>query len=138
MTHEMKLAGLPARVHRLRMELDLSRAELARRCEAGVSASYVGRLERGDFNNPGSAAVIALAKALETTPTYLLTGEDENSAAHRMMLTLGFTCALLVAIAGALGASLGTYQHAVNGGGFALDCKEPVGLLTHGCVLLPQ
>lgn len=133
MTYEDQV-GLPVRVYRLRAELGLTRAELARRA-VSVSASYIGRLERGDFDNPGARAVVALAKALETTPTFLLTGHDETGVSPRVALGLGFGLALSLAVAGALGAALGTHRHAIDGAGFYMSCGEPAGLFTDDCSL---
>lgn len=58
------------RLKALRVESDLSQAELAE--AAGVNVTYVSALERGR-REPGLAIVERLAKALNVTPAEMLT-----------------------------------------------------------------
>jgi transcriptional regulator with XRE-family HTH domain len=57
-------------VQRLRVERGLSKRGLA--LESGMSATYVTRLERGDFGAPHPHSLVALARALDVDPRVLL------------------------------------------------------------------
>ena len=63
----------PNRVTQLRKSLDISQAELARR--SNTKQQNINRLEAGDTLNPRN--LVELARALETTPEYLL-GETDD------------------------------------------------------------
>ncbi len=52
-----------------------SQDELARRAE--VSRQYISLLERNERENPASQELLRIAKALNTTSEYLLTGDDQ-------------------------------------------------------------
>ena len=62
-------------ISKLRHNLGLSQEELADR--AGIHRTYVSQLERG-IKSPTLAVLIKVARALDTTPSRLLCGvEDE-------------------------------------------------------------
>lgn len=65
---------LGKRVRDLRREAGLSQEELA--SAAGMDRGHISNLENGRIENPGIATVEALARALRTTPQYLLGFED--------------------------------------------------------------
>ena len=65
------LVALGENLRRLRREADLTQEELASR--AGLSANYVGEIERGE-RNPGALALFAIARALNVDPASLLEG----------------------------------------------------------------
>jgi transcriptional regulator with XRE-family HTH domain len=65
------LVALGQTVRRLRREADLTQEELAAR--AGISANYVGEIERGECN-PSVLVLIALAEGLTADPAVLLKG----------------------------------------------------------------
>lgn len=67
------LVALGQTVRRLRREADLTQEDLAAR--AGISANYVGEIERGE-KNPGALALFALARGLRVRPAVLLEGCD--------------------------------------------------------------
>lgn len=57
-----------------RKDLGLTQSELGRR--AGVSSSYVSRIERGEIENVGVETLQALARVLDVSLAYLL-GESD-------------------------------------------------------------
>ncbi len=63
------LIALGQNIRRLRREAGLTQEELASR--AGLSANYVGEIERGE-RNPGALALFAVARALDVRPAALL------------------------------------------------------------------
>lgn len=63
------LVALGQTIRRLRRQADLTQEELAER--AGLSANYVGQIERGE-KNPGALALFALARGLGVRPAKLL------------------------------------------------------------------
>lgn len=65
------LVALGQTVRRLRREAKLTQEELASR--AGLSANYVGEIERGE-RNPSALALFALARGLGVKPATLLEG----------------------------------------------------------------
>lgn len=66
------------RIKRRREELDMSQAELARK--VGYSTrSTITRIER-DGNGISQDKIVAIAKALKVTPSYLMGWEDEEAA----------------------------------------------------------
>lgn len=65
------LVALGQTIRRLRRQADLTQEELAER--AGLSANYVGQIERGE-KNPGALALFALANGLAVRPARLLEG----------------------------------------------------------------
>lgn len=66
------------RIKKRREELNVSQAELARR--VGYSTrSTITRIER-DGNGISQDKIVAIAKALKTTPSYLMGWEDEDTA----------------------------------------------------------
>jgi transcriptional regulator with XRE-family HTH domain len=65
------LVALGSNVRRLRTERELTQEELASR--AGLSANYVGEIERG-MRNPSVRVLFDLARALERPPGALLEG----------------------------------------------------------------
>ena len=67
------------RLKRLRKEQGLSADELA--AMIGVDRSTIYRYERGDINKATVDVIPPLARALQTTPQYLL-GWDEKPAFH--------------------------------------------------------
>jgi transcriptional regulator with XRE-family HTH domain len=62
------LVTLGQTVRRLRREANLTQEELAER--AGLSANYVGEIERGE-RNPSVLALFALARGLAVSPAAL-------------------------------------------------------------------
>jgi transcriptional regulator with XRE-family HTH domain len=62
------LVALGQTIRRLRRQSDLTQEELAER--AGLSANYVGQIERGE-KNPGALALFALARGLKVDPAEL-------------------------------------------------------------------
>ena len=66
------------RIKRRREELDMSQAELARKV-GYTSRSTITRIER-DGNGISQDKIVAIAKALRTTPSYLMGWEDEEVA----------------------------------------------------------
>lgn len=67
------------RIKKRREELNMSQAELAR--QVGYSTrSTITRIER-DGNGISQDKIVAIAKALKTTPSYLMGWEDEEVAA---------------------------------------------------------
>jgi transcriptional regulator with XRE-family HTH domain len=71
MAKDSVLVALGKRIRTLRKEAKLTQEELAAR--AGLSANYVGGVERGE-RNAGITALVALARGLEVTVTKLLEG----------------------------------------------------------------
>jgi transcriptional regulator with XRE-family HTH domain len=65
------LVALGETVRRLRQEAKLTQEELAAR--AGLSANYVGEVERGK-RNPSALAMVAIARGLRVQPVKLLEG----------------------------------------------------------------
>lgn len=66
------------RIKKRREELNMSQAELAR--QVGYSTrSTITRIER-DGNGISQDKIVAIAKALKTTPSYLMGWEDEDTA----------------------------------------------------------
>lgn len=65
------LVALGQGVRRLRREADLTQEELAAR--AGISANYVGEIERGECN-PSVLVMFALARGLAVAPSEIFTG----------------------------------------------------------------
>lgn len=63
------LVALGQTVRRLRREADLTQEELAER--AGISANYVGEIERGECN-PSALVVFAVARGLGVDAAKLL------------------------------------------------------------------
>jgi transcriptional regulator with XRE-family HTH domain len=61
----LRTTGLPNKVRSLRLKASLSPAQLADKAGAGLTASYVRRIERG-VRHATEAQVTALAKALGT------------------------------------------------------------------------
>lgn len=59
-----------------RIELDLSQAELAKRC--GVTRQTIGLIETGEFN-PSLRLCIAICRALGVTLNDIFWEEEENS-----------------------------------------------------------
>lgn len=64
-----------ARIRALRDEAHLTQTELAQ--QIGMDRAHLSSLENGRSDNPQIQTVFALAKALHTTPTYLLGLENE-------------------------------------------------------------
>ena len=62
------LVALGQTIRRLRREADLTQEELAAR--AGISANYVGEIERGECN-PSTLVLFALARGLNVRPADL-------------------------------------------------------------------
>lgn len=62
------LIALGQTVRRLRREADLTQEELA--ALAGISANYVGEIERGECN-PSVLVMFALARGLQVEPAAL-------------------------------------------------------------------
>jgi transcriptional regulator with XRE-family HTH domain len=58
----------------LRRRRKLSQIDLAAR--AGISATYLSEIERGD-RNPTLAVIVRLARALDAKPTHLVARLDE-------------------------------------------------------------
>lgn len=69
------LKELGQRVKTRRIALDLSQEELARKCNYAARSS-INRLEQGLLDIPQSK-VIAVAKALDVTPAFLMGWESE-------------------------------------------------------------
>jgi transcriptional regulator with XRE-family HTH domain len=67
------------RIEKRRMQLNYTKERLAQ--EIGVSTSTITRYESGDIKNMGIDKLIPIAKALKTTPLYLMGWEDEPSTA---------------------------------------------------------
>lgn len=63
------LVALGKRIRALRKDAKLTQEELAER--AGLSANYVGEIERGE-RNPSALALFALAGGLSVKPAVLL------------------------------------------------------------------
>lgn len=66
------------RIKRRREELNVSQAELARMV-GYTSRSTITRIER-DGNGISQDKIVAIAKALKTTPSYLMGWEEEDVA----------------------------------------------------------
>lgn len=66
------------RIKRRREELNMSQAELARKV-GYTSRSTITRIER-DGNGISQDKIVAIAKALKVTPSYLMGWEDEDIA----------------------------------------------------------
>ena len=66
------------RIKKRREELDMSQAELARRV-GYTTRSTITRIER-DGNGISQDKIVAIAKALKVTPSYLMGWEDEEVA----------------------------------------------------------
>ncbi len=80
---------LQQRISALRRERGLSQAELARRL--GISASAMGMYEQGR-REPSADTLVALARELQVTTDFLLTGQIsaqmDDDAYSRMLTTL--------------------------------------------------
>lgn len=72
-----------ARIKRRREELNMSQAELARKV-GYTSRSTITRIER-EGNGISQDKIMAIAKALKTTPSYLMGWEDEEAASITAM-----------------------------------------------------
>lgn len=64
------MSDLGNRVYHLRQRYDMSQQQLAALCQ--TSATYIGRLERGELPNPTLRILAKLADALHTTPANLI------------------------------------------------------------------
>ncbi len=71
MENNPDLVALGQTIRRLRREAKLTQEELAAR--AGLSANYVGEIERGK-RNPSALALFSLGRGLNITAAELLTG----------------------------------------------------------------
>ena len=69
------LVALGQTVRRLRREADLTQEELAAR--AGISANYVGEIERGECN-PSVLVMFAVARGLSVKAARLLDVEPDS------------------------------------------------------------
>ncbi len=68
----------PARLRKLRKRREFSQAQLAER--VGIHFTQISRYERGE-TKPAATAAAALARELETTVDYLMSGTTDNAAA---------------------------------------------------------
>lgn len=59
-----------------RRALDITQKEL--REQVGVSRGYISLLEKGFVKNPSYTKIVAIAKALKTTPEFLFNTKKEN------------------------------------------------------------
>lgn len=73
---------LGPRIAALRREAGLSQAELARRLK--ISASAMGMYEQGR-REPSAETVVAIARELEVSTDYLLTGQPRTPAEEDQM-----------------------------------------------------
>lgn len=64
------------RVHEKRKEANFTIYELSEKC--GISPAAISLIENGHSNNPLVETVENLAKALDTSPIYLLGWEDQQ------------------------------------------------------------
>lgn len=64
-----QLKKLGGKIRKLRIEAGLSQEELAD--AAGIERSYMGTIERGE-RNPSFDKVVSISKALNTSPSQLL------------------------------------------------------------------
>ena len=71
--------GLQHRIREARGALGISQEELARR--TGVTLNTINRLERGVATDPHYSTLLNLAKALEVSPHWLYSGEEEETPA---------------------------------------------------------
>lgn len=78
--HSAAHLGLGQAVRDLREKRKLSQAALAK--EVGIDPSYLSGLERGR-RNPTWTVIIALAKALKTTPAKLVARAERSGSTQR-------------------------------------------------------
>lgn len=83
------------RLHRLRTERLMSQRALAER--VGIEHRMIGRFERGD-NKPRIDTAVGLARVLNVTTDYLLSGRDPD-AALRTAILRGTSREILLAMA---------------------------------------
>jgi len=77
--------AIGTRIQRLRIQRNMSQADLAER--SGVGQSLISRLERGSRPNPTADVLRRLARTLGCTTDYLIgmheVGEDDEDEAPR-------------------------------------------------------
>lgn len=86
-TMELKKEIVSARIQSRRKELNLTLAEVAKRC--GLSEPTVWRLESGDIKSLKMKNLDVIAQALNTTPSYLMGWEktpEQMEQEDRMIL----------------------------------------------------
>ena len=73
-----KIMGLKENIKAKRIEKQMTLEELA--CKVGVSRQTIQRYESGTISNIPSDKIELMAKALETTPAYLMGWSDRSSS----------------------------------------------------------
>lgn len=73
-----KIMGLKENIKAKRIEKHMTLEELA--CKVGVSRQTIQRYESGTISNIPSDKIELMAKALETTPAYLMGWSDRSSS----------------------------------------------------------
>ncbi len=76
--------GLKENIKAKRIEKQMTLEELA--CKVGVSRQTIQRYESGTISNIPSDKIELMAKALETTPAYLMGWEDEDAILSKLAL----------------------------------------------------
>jgi transcriptional regulator with XRE-family HTH domain len=83
--------AIGTRIQRLRIQRNMSQADLAER--SGVGQSLISRLERGSRPNPTADVLRRLARTLGCTTDYLIgmheVGEDDEDEAPRRRVAVG-------------------------------------------------
>jgi transcriptional regulator with XRE-family HTH domain len=83
--------AIGTRIQRLRIQRNMSQADLAER--SGVGQSLISRLERGSRPNPTADVLRRLARTLGCTTDYLIgmheVGEDDEEEAPRRRVAMG-------------------------------------------------
>lgn len=78
MKTKTSLASLSSRVQHARRLRGLSARALSVR--AGVAQALVGQIERNEASDPHGTTIVAIAKALDVEPAWLLTGDGAAPA----------------------------------------------------------
>lgn len=80
----MKPKGYGVRIKAARLEMDLTQEGLGRLC--GVTKQAVGKWEK-DETEPTASNIVSVAKYLEKTPEYFMTGQEslENRALDKTL-----------------------------------------------------
>lgn len=76
------------RIKDLREERGISRAKLGR--AVGISPSAIGQIETGTTKNPNPVNLLHIARMLNVSPEYLITGKGDVRAAVSMVPVIGW------------------------------------------------
>jgi transcriptional regulator with XRE-family HTH domain len=89
MCDHLFMETIKERVKALRMARRITQAELARQCE--VSQPSIANIEGGRTTEIKGYLLDRMAKALNTTPSYILSGADSEDSREATMMTAELT-----------------------------------------------